>query len=173
MRCATGFEIGLIGTFYFVGVIFGNLCLSHIGDVYGRLPVVRISLINATACYILMYFFADSLTWLYAIYLIFGITSTFRVGAGFLYSMEIIKPEAQSITCSVMNFCDALHIILMSLYFFFISKNWVYIHLFYTLLLFIATVMSFSLPEAPQWLVNADRYEEALKAFNYIARMNG
>jgi hypothetical protein len=93
MRCATGVEVGLIGTSYFVGVILGTLFLSLIADVYGRLLPLRVSLFNASLCYVLIYFLHEKILALYFIYFVFGITSPFRVGAGYIYSMEIIPVE--------------------------------------------------------------------------------
>jgi hypothetical protein len=44
--------------------------------------------------------------------------------------------------------------------------------LFYTFLLVLAAVMSLTLPESPGWLMNTDRYDEALVVFNKIAYVN-
>jgi hypothetical protein len=127
--------------------------LASLGDIYGRLPVIRISLINALFCYIMLIFFSDRLGLIYIVYFVFGITSTFRMGAGFLYSMEIIESHNQNMAGSIINFFDAIHVIIMSLYFLFVSQDWIYIHLFYTALILLATVMSFFLPEAPAYLL--------------------
>jgi len=173
MRCATGVAVGLIGTSFFVGVILGNLLLSRIADLYGRVRVIRISLLNTTFCYLLIFYLNHNIYALYAIYFLFGITSTFRMGAGFLYSMEIVRDQASSMTGSMINFCDALHVMCMSLYFYFVSKNWLYIYSFYTCLIAIAATLSFTLPESPAWLLNSAQYEQAVAVFNRIARMNG
>lgn len=173
MRCIGGVEIGLIGTLFFVGVILGNLFLASLGDIYGRMPMVRISLVNASLCYLVMTFFYHTVEVLYAIYFVFGITSTFRVGAGFLYSMEIIRSDRQSIVGSTLNFFDAVAVILMSLYYNFVSSDWMGIHLFFSSLIYLATILSFTLPETPGFLLNTDNEGDAIKVLNKIARFNG
>lgn len=113
----------MIGTFYFVGAILGNLLLASLGDIYGRSPVLKVSMVNASLCYVVLVFLTPNFELLYLTYFIFGITSTFRIGASFLYCMEIIHSTKANIVGSFVNFFDAVHVIVMSLLLLLVTKN--------------------------------------------------
>jgi hypothetical protein len=62
--------------------------------------------------------------------------------------------------------------IITSIYFKYISKEWVYIHCFFFTIAFIGLLMSFKLPESPKFLLSKGFYDKARKSFNHIAKMN-
>jgi len=59
-----------------------------------------------------------------------------------------------------------------SIYFLFISRNWFWLPLFFTLLSYAATVMITICPESPRWHLVNGRSHDGIRALNRIAQMN-
>ena len=51
--------------------------------------------------------------------------------------------------------------IIASLYYKFISNNYIGIHLFFFLLILASTIISYSLPESPKFLISTKKYKQA------------
>lgn len=58
------------------------------------------------------------------------------------------------------------------LYYWFISKNWIYINIFATVLTIVSAVGVWFLPESPKFYISRKRYDEARTAINFIAKVN-
>ena len=58
------------------------------------------------------------------------------------------------------------------IYYWFISKNWIYINAFGTLLTVVSAVGVWFLPESPKFFISRKRYDEARKSINIIAKVN-
>jgi Sugar (and other) transporter len=58
------------------------------------------------------------------------------------------------------------------IYYWFISKNWIYINSFGTLLTVVSAVGVWFLPESPKFYISRKRYDEARQAINFIAKVN-
>eukprot|EP00350_Pseudokeronopsis_sp_OXSARD2_P002355 CAMPEP_0170559402 /NCGR_PEP_ID=MMETSP0211-20121228/42475_1 /TAXON_ID=311385 /ORGANISM="Pseudokeronopsis sp., Strain OXSARD2" /LENGTH=57 /DNA_ID=CAMNT_0010872383 /DNA_START=217 /DNA_END=387 /DNA_ORIENTATION=- len=52
------------------------------------------------------------------------------------------------------------------------SKEWSYIVFFYFLLLLVATVISFYLPQSPRFYASKLMFDEAKRSLNFIAKLN-
>ena len=57
-------------------------------------------------------------------------------------------------------------------YFMFISKDWLYLSLFFCALSYIALMVAFFCPESPRWLIVNSRSAEGIVALNQMAKMN-
>jgi hypothetical protein len=62
--------------------------------------------------------------------------------------------------------------IVASLYFKYISKEWLYLSNYYFLVAFIGFLIFLILPESPKFLLSIHDYERARKSFNTIAYYN-
>jgi len=58
------------------------------------------------------------------------------------------------------------------IYYWFISKNWIYINAFGTVLTAVSAVGVWFLPESPKFYISRKRYDEARKSINFIAKVN-
>jgi uncharacterized membrane protein len=105
------------------------------------------------------------------IYFIFGVTSIFRIGAGVVYGFEMAPREMKRLVGTILVM-GGVHIILTCLYYLYVSRNWHYLFVFYTTLIFIAFIMSYFIPESPAFLLSQNKQREALKTVNFIARWN-
>ena len=62
--------------------------------------------------------------------------------------------------------------VLTCLYFLYVSKNWVYLSLFFCFLSYLALALAFICPESPRWHLVNGRSVEAIDTLNKIAEMN-
>jgi hypothetical protein len=67
------------------------------------------------------------------------------------------------VLCSIINFFDLMFISVINLYVLYISKQWYYFYVFYTVLgLICLIVFMMVVPESPKWLHMQTRTEEAV-----------
>ncbi len=90
-----------------------------------------------------------------------GFISNIRASLSYLYGQEITPRENASFVGSVYNIFDALTMCWMSLYFRYISKDWLYSQLICLILIAISTALAFRLPESPLYLIKVGKYTEA------------
>jgi membrane protein YdbS with pleckstrin-like domain len=58
------------------------------------------------------------------------------------------------------------------IYYWFISKNWIYINIFGTVLTVVSAVGVWFIPESPKFFISRKRYDEARNAISFIAKVN-
>ena len=58
------------------------------------------------------------------------------------------------------------------IYYWFISKNWIYINAFGTLLTVVSAVGVWFLPESPKFYISRKKYDDARNSINFIAKVN-
>ena len=94
-------------------------------------------------------------------------------GVFYCWVFELIETRHKSISCSVVNALDSCTMIVFGLYVLFISKNWIYLELFfYSLGILAYIVILFFMPESPKWNLIHGRNHAAHKELNYIATVN-
>lgn len=71
-----------------------------------------------------------------------------------------------------MLFADGSTTIFISLYFRFISRNWIGFQVCGFVLTCLSTLGLFFVPESPKYLWSAKKYKEARDKLNYIAKFN-
>jgi len=116
-------EIGLLGAFAFIGWSLGCLLISPYADAYGRKGPFLSAVFIQFFVWILILLCYN----LYATYLllfIFGLCIAGRYTVGFVFLVESI-PKAHRIQIGLLiNLAEAATVILVTIYFKFISKNW-------------------------------------------------
>jgi hypothetical protein len=58
------------------------------------------------------------------------------------------------------------------IYYWFISKNWIYINAFAGVLTLVSAVGVWFLPESPKFYISLKRFDEARESINVIAKIN-
>lgn len=77
-------------------------------------------------------------------------------------------------SCGILNAFDSLTLTIIALYFLNISKNWFPLYLTMTSLGAVSLAfMILVSPNSPRWLLAKSKTQEAIEAFNFIARFNG
>jgi len=71
--------------------------------------------------------------------------------------MESCHSSVHSSVGAFVNGMDGMNLFIISMYFYLVSKNWVYIQSFFFILTVLMTGIAWTLPESPKWLVSMGR----------------
>ena len=71
-------------------------------------------------------FACNDINWMIFITFLFGLATTIRMNVGFVYLMELIPRRSQSFYASIYNAQEASQLFIATLYFWFVSKHWIY-----------------------------------------------
>jgi Na+/melibiose symporter-like transporter len=85
LRCASDFEIGFLGSSFFVGLVFGTTILARLGDTVGRILMMRVGMLLTIILYAMMVFLSRHLLLTYILIFGIGMLSCFRLNLGFIY----------------------------------------------------------------------------------------
>ena len=154
LRCRENWEIGLLGGCYFVGCVFGNIFLSGFGDTIGRIPCLRYSLTISIFLYVFFLFVPKPLYISYIVLWLFWIFSCLRVNTAYIYAQEIVRQTASPFVGSIINIFDSLTLVFTTVYYMFVSKSYIGIHIFYLVFMIISCLLSYWLPESPKYLIS-------------------
>lgn len=109
--------------------------------------------------YLIIVYFTRSLTVIYALIFIIGLLSCWRLSLAYIYGLEIISEQNQNIGGSFFNLFDATVMIWSSIFFMFVSKDWVLLHSIFLLLTLISFVSFCAMPESPKYLIQCQNFE--------------
>ena len=70
-------------------------------------------------------------------------------------------------------FADASILVIIPLYFIFISKDWVPFQLFAVFATFVTLIATLIIPESPKYLYSKGKFDESRKALQFIRKFNG
>jgi MFS family permease len=139
--------------------VIGTAILARFGDTVGRISMMRLGMFCTIIIYSMMVFFSRTLEFTYLLIFGIGVFSCFRLNLGFIYGQEIVKSKHGNVVGSMNNVIDGCTMIITSIYFKFISNEWVYIHIFFFMIAFLGLIMSFWLPESPKFLLSKGFYD--------------
>jgi hypothetical protein len=103
---------------------------------------------------------------------IFGMSAIGRSAIGFLYLMELLPSNTQVIAGTALHIHNTFTGLIGCLYFWLISKNWIYLGYWGCATGVLGLVAVLFMPESPKFLISVHKYEEARAAINHIARYN-
>ena len=113
-----------------------------------------------------------SLTVMIILFFSFGVLSTIRVQIGYVYLIEMMPKKASSHVTSTWSVQEALIYVFCTIYFWKISRHWIYYCLCGYAWNIISVVCLFWLPESPRYLASAGKLKDARKVFEQMARWN-
>ena len=90
--CTSSFEIGLFGSLYFVGFMFGSLTLLRLADMYGRRPIYYIGIVLHLVS-VTFTIFIDSLVSRYLFMTLLGVATAVTVCGTFVLLLELIPAK--------------------------------------------------------------------------------
>ena len=168
----TTFEINFISHAFYFGNVIGSILISRIPDLYGRKWPFTLFLIAQLPCYIGL---ICSKNFILTAVLAFGI-GVLNIGiynGGYVNVCEYVHTPWKNHVCTVLLFFDNFTTILISLYFKYISRYWLWFQLAGIGLNIIAIIGMFFIPESPEYLYSFYRFNECREVIEYIAKFNG
>ena len=170
LLCISSFNIGLFGSIYMSGYVFGALTILRLGDVYGRKPILILSSISNTIIYFLLCFAGNT----YLIYALLFVDGAMRMTKGslaYILMLELIPESKRSKFNSIIMSLEGGAA--------FFTVGSIYIFKDALITLFITTVISFIqfafvvlAPESPKFLHSISKLKEANKSLEFIAKVN-
>jgi MFS transporter, OCT family, solute carrier family 22 (organic cation transporter), member 4/5 len=170
--CQFGWKSVFGQSAYFIGSVFGTLCLGILADSLGRLPVLIIAHLFGIIGNSLTIFATDEI-WFAICRFISGLATDSNFVMMYILVLEYISPKMRTIG---LNLCIGIFYCLGS-----VITPWIAVWLGNWKLYLIATVFPafivpffyFILPESAQWLISKKKHERALICYQKIAEFNG
>ena len=155
----------------FAGWMFGSLFVPRLGDLYGRKWPVVCSLLLAVLSYISV-ILSNNLKLTIALMFLFGSCCAGRYSTSYVYISELLPVGNRTFICSATLFIDSGTLILLSIYFRFISKHWLPFQIFGVIMTFLCFIACLFIPESPDYLYSKGNYEQARNSLIWIGKIN-
>lgn len=172
LMCATPWKVGFIGSAYFLGWCVTLLWVPRLSDQNGRRKFFMVGMTMQLVLYTML-MICNSLDVMITIFFFFGMNASIRINVGFVYLMELMPKNKQTLAGTAWSIGEAMVYFIATIYFWKVSKDWQYIVLvgyFMTLFAFFGSML---LPESPRLLLELKRNEEAKASLDTIATWNG
>jgi len=156
MYCYSSFELGAFGSSYFLGYALCSIILLSLNKT-GRRPLIIWGSFLPIPI-IVLYMFVNNVYARYLSLFLLGITH-FQYFASFMLLTELFpKWHILMVTTIKMAFEIMQDVVFPLIYFYYISKNWRYLHYAYGLIFTIPVpFLCFWLPESPHFLYERGR----------------
>jgi MFS transporter, SP family, sugar:H+ symporter len=155
----------------FVGWALSACITPRLADIYGRKPIFLASMLLQLASLIGIYI-SRSVAVTTGLIFFFGMGGVGRSSISYLYMQEFLPQNRQTLVGTVLQLNNGFVAVYTVIYYWFISKQWLYINIFAGFLTALSMVGVFFLPESPKFLITLRRYDEARAAINVITRVN-
>ena len=172
MECWSKHEIALPGQIYFIGYSL-SICLLWGPELVGRAGFLKKCVVPLLAIHHFLEVFAPTHYFLNSVsFFLNGITRMRMMNAIQNCTEQIPKSHASLVsgTCYLL---ETAAVFLLSLYLKSVSNDAVrYVNIYGMTTLSMALCFLFMATESPKWLIMNGKHNQALKSFNYIARVN-
>ena len=170
--CESKVKTNLMISIYYVAYGIAGLLLFPMPDRIGRKKTMLINFgVHLVAQYLIIFMPVYEARFIGFVF--YGL-SQLKNSVAYVYAVELV-PARQS---GPVNVCltsfDSATMFFVCFYFIFISKDWFPLFFTMTVLATLAYLgIVFLLPDSPIWLLKQGRVEDAIAAFNQIAKVNG
>lgn len=156
---------------YFAGWTASCLFVPRLSDIYGRKIPALISSVVSIPIYIGL-ILSRSITLSIILFFLLGLTCTGKASTAYVYLLEYIPKNRVTWVGSYMLFADGSTMIFSSIYFRYITNDWLAFQIYGVVVLSISTVAMLLIPESPKFLYSVKRYDEARVSLGKVARFN-
>eukprot|EP00347_Sterkiella_histriomuscorum_P019689 403340662 len=171
IECVESYRIGLLGSMYFAGWTISCLIVPRLADLYGRKwPIICCSCISFVL--ILGLILSNNLNLSIALFFFLGMCQTGKISTVYVMMLELIPQFSTTILGTIVQLLDGATLIWSSIYFRYISKDWLWFQVFGLCTCGVACVLQFFLPESPKYQYSKRNYNQARKGLAYIAKIN-
>ena len=124
--CAPSWKVGLLGSSFFIGWCLTMLWLPRLSDVKGRWFMFTYAMLIDTVLYTFL-LWTQNFNLMVGVLFIFGILSSIRLNVGFVYLLELIPRNKHTLIVTCWCIGEALIYLLATVYFHYVSKDWIYL----------------------------------------------
>ena len=142
----------MIPSAFLIGWALTLLWVPKLGDKYGRKMIFTLSMWIGVVLYTVL-MFTESLNVMIAVSGACGALSSIRMNIGFVYMMELMPKSKQTIMGSIWNIFEGCIYVLATIYFWQISKYWLYYVLIGYLMQIFSAIIILWIPESPSFLI--------------------
>lgn len=107
-----------------------------------------------------------------ALFGLLGLCTPGKSNIAYIYVMEIVPKKMTTPVGTVLLIADGSTMIFLTIYFRYISKNWLYFQIFCISLSSVAFLIALVCPESPKYLFSYKKYKESRVSLNTIAKYN-
>ena len=172
--CTPPYQIGFLGSCYFIGVLFTIIPIPALSDLYGRHKIFVFTMVIQIVVQILL-IFNNSLKLAYFYMILCGMTFAGKNIVGFNLILEFMHNQSwQESVILFYMFVEPIFSGYLTCYYKFISKNWLPLHLQYLALAIINTALvAYYVPESPRFLFSQGLFGRARASILRMAEFNG
>lgn len=171
LYCADKWLIGLFGSMYYFGYLIGAIVFVNLSDMYGRKIWTRTSYILHTISFALIIFISNLYSRYVCIFLC-GFVGAVRWSVSYTTGCEFLLKKHQIYSSAITQMINAWVPMFLAIYFWKITKHWIYFYYFTLSICIINCILVFYIPESPRWLVSQERYKDAKDSLNEVAKIN-
>jgi putative MFS transporter len=147
--------------------MIASIFIPRLGDIYGRKKPFYISLL--CACFIqLGCIISTNLILTIAFFFLLGLTQAGKFSMAHVYLQELMPVSYRTAAGTLAQFADAATIVILALYFRFVSKDWLPFQVLGLAMTFISAVALALVPDSPKYLYSKGKFQEARDALKLI-----
>ena len=165
--------ISMFGTSMLLGFMVGSMTLTNLSDIYGRKPLILVSLMLSTVIAIPIIFLQDNYVGTLICSFLFGISASSRYSIAYIYSVEL----STSTNCAFFGtFCmlgDSLSSIWIGFYFWVFKSMDVALWVVIGIQLVCALLIHMFVPESPHFLLYKGSKGRFMQCIKNISKVNG
>ena len=145
---------------YFAGWTLACVIVPRLGDIYGRKWPFLVSLGASILIYI-GFILSRDVRFSIALFFFFGVCCVGKANIAYIYLLELTPVKWQTYVGTMLLFADGFTMIAISLYFRYISKDWLWYDVYALAMTAFAFFGSLIVPESPKYLYSYKKYKEA------------
>jgi MFS family permease len=169
--CVPDSKIEHMQNFYYTGEIIGGILITRIPDLYGRKwPLVVSTCLQLPIMIAII--FTTNFDLMCAFGVMLGILHMGIYNGCYINVCEYVHLKWKNKVCSLLLVCDMLTCIIIGAYWRYISKYWLWLHIFAICCNAIGMIGLFFLPESPEYLYCFYRFNECRDVLFRIALWN-
>lgn len=123
LTCQEPWKIGFIGSMYLFGWSLGCLFVPRLGDVYGRKRPYIASSVTSLFIYLGL-ILSNNINLTMALFFLLGLCTPGKSNIAYVYLLELVPTNWQTYVGTVLLIADGSTMIILSIYFRFISTYW-------------------------------------------------
>lgn len=154
-----------------MGWALGCLFIPRLGDTLGRRLPCIVSISSSLVIYLGL-ILSQNIYLTMVLFCLLGFTCPGKSNIAYIYLLELVPTKMQTYVGTAMLIADGSTMIILSIYFRFISKDWLGFQIFALCLTTVSFLVTLLVPESPKYLYSYKKYKEARKALLVIARYN-